>query len=133
LLLLAVGAGCASFDAPVWSPASRSWYYPSSAEWAAMEKCLAEFGLNLESRFAPNGGTEMQRATITVRQKLRELRAYCKGGRLYDEAGRELYFYQVPEYGPPPTQGMLDADRERYENLRKRYRLIEMYRAQAPC
>ena len=97
-----------------------------------MEKCLP-YGLTLESRFAPDGGAELQRATITVRQKLRELRAYSRDGKLYDEAGKELYFYHFPEYGPPPTQEMLDADRERYESLQKRYRLISMFREVRPC
>jgi hypothetical protein len=87
----------------------------------------------LESRFAPDGGPEMQRATITVRQKLRELRAYSRDGKLYDEAGKELHFYHFPEYGSPPTQEMLDADQKHFQDLQKRYRVILMFPEVRPC
>jgi hypothetical protein len=92
-----------------------------------MEKCLPDC-LTLESRFAPDWRHEgMRRPTITVRQKLRELRAYCKEGKLYDEAGKELYFYRVRETGYPIAPEEVDAEQKRYQDLQKRYRVIPMY------
>jgi hypothetical protein len=92
-----------------------------------MGKCLPD-ALTLESRFAPKGGPEYTlRPTITVRQKLRELRAYCKDGKLYDEAGKELYFYWVPETGYPSSVEAEIEERKHYEDLQKRYRMIPMF------
>jgi hypothetical protein len=132
LLLVALGTGCASVAPPGRLPASAAGYLPSPAEWAAMEKCLPE-GLTLESRFAHRGGPELDRELTTVRQKLREVRAYARDGKLYDEAGKELYFYRVPEYGSPPPPGTVEADQKHFQDLQKRYHLIEMYATQAPC
>ena len=66
---------------------------------------------------------------VTVEQKLRELRARCRKGKLIDATGREIYFYQLKGcWGNPPEdyQEILTRQNEELKNLRKRYRVIEM-------
>ena len=66
---------------------------------------------------------------VTVEQKLRELRARCRKGKLIDATGKEIYFYQLKGcWGNPPEdyQEILTRQNEELKNLRKRYRVIEM-------
>ena len=67
--------------------------------------------------------------TVTVAQKLRELRARCRKGKLVDSKGTEIRFYQlVGCWGNPPDdyQEQLERQAEELAKLRKRYRVIEM-------
>jgi hypothetical protein len=65
----------------------------------------------------------------TVAQKLTELKAKCRKGKLVDAAGTEIRFYKLTGCWGHPS----DDDREVLERqarelaeLRKRYRVIEM-------
>ncbi len=100
------------------------------AELSALERCLPQ-GMTLETRFAPRSAPFV-RDTITVREKLEELGARCKDGKLYDAAGKELYFYRVPEYGTPPLPGVWEREGEERRRLEERYHVIEMYADIAP-
>ena len=67
--------------------------------------------------------------TITVAQKLKELRAGCRKGKLADGKGREIRFYQlVGCSGNPPKdyQEILERQAKELASLRKRYHVIEM-------
>ena len=67
--------------------------------------------------------------TITVAQKLKELRARCRKHKLVDARGREIRFYQlVGCWGNPPDdyQERLERQAKELASLRKRYRVIEM-------
>jgi len=67
--------------------------------------------------------------TITVEQKLAELKANCKNGKLVDGAGTEIYFYKLTGcWGNPPRNYQEIRERQEAElaRLRKQYMVIEM-------
>ncbi len=66
---------------------------------------------------------------ITVEQKLKELKARCRKGKLVDASGREIYFYQMQGcWGNPPEdyQEILSKQASELTKLKRRYRVIEM-------
>jgi hypothetical protein len=66
---------------------------------------------------------------ITVEQKLSELKARCRKGRLVDASGKEIYFYHLQGcWGNPPadSEDVLKQQASELERLRRRYRVIEM-------
>jgi hypothetical protein len=66
---------------------------------------------------------------ITVEQKLAELKAHCKRGKLVDGSGRQIYFFEMTGcWGNPPEnyQEILDEQSRKLAQLRKRYTVIEM-------
>ena len=66
---------------------------------------------------------------ITVEQKLTELKANCKNGKLIDVAGTEIYFYKLTGcWGNPPRnyQEILERQEAELAILRKQYTVIEM-------
>ena len=66
---------------------------------------------------------------ITVEQKLTELKANCKNGKLVDGAGTEIYFYKLTGcWGNPPRnyQEILQRQEDKLAILRKQYTVIEM-------
>lgn len=66
---------------------------------------------------------------ITVSQKLSQLKARCKSGKLVDAAGKPIYFYRLQGcWGNPPAdaQEILEQQNKELEKLRKRYTVIEM-------
>ena len=68
-------------------------------------------------------------ATVTVAQKLKQIKARCRKGRLVDASGREIRFYQmIGCWGNPPDdyQEQLARQEKELARLRKRYRVIEM-------
>jgi hypothetical protein len=74
-----------------------------------------------------DGGTLVEK--ITVEQKLTELKANCKNGRLVDGAGTEIYFYKLRGcWGNPPRnyQEILERQEAELAILRKQYMVIEM-------
>jgi hypothetical protein len=74
-----------------------------------------------------DGGTLVEK--ITVEQKLTELKANCKNGKLVDGAGTEIYFYKLTGcWGNPPRnyQEILGRQEAELAILRKQYTVIEM-------
>ena len=72
-----------------------------------------------------DGGT----LKITVEQKLAELKASCKNGKLVDGTGAEIYFYKLTGcWGNPPRnyQEILERQEAELAILRKQYTVIEM-------
>ena len=75
------------------------------------------------------GANRDQVKTITVAQKLKELRARCRKRKLVDASGREIRFYKlIGCWGNPPEdyQEQLERQTKELAKLRKRYRVIEM-------
>ena len=67
--------------------------------------------------------------TVTVAEKLKELKARCRKHKLVDARGREIRFYQlIGCWGNPPDdyQQQLALQAKELAKLRKRYRVIEM-------
>jgi hypothetical protein len=76
-----------------------------------------------------NRGKQNHVTAVTVAQKLKELKARCRRGKLVDSSGREIRFYQmVGCWGNPPDdyQQQLARQDKELARLRKRYRVIEM-------
>lgn len=66
---------------------------------------------------------------VTVSAKLKQLRARCRRGKLVDAKGTEIRFYHLQGcWGNPPEnyEEILAEQAKELENLRKRYRVIEM-------
>jgi hypothetical protein len=66
---------------------------------------------------------------ITVEQKLKELGARCRRGKLVDARGREIRFYHLQGcWGNPPPDYLeiLERQRKELETLKKSYTVIEM-------
>jgi len=66
---------------------------------------------------------------ITVSQRLIELKAWCKQGKLVDRAGKEIRFFRLEGcWGNPPEgyQEILRKQSEDLAKLRERYTVIEM-------
>jgi hypothetical protein len=65
----------------------------------------------------------------TVDQKLRELKARCKRGKLVDASGTEIRFFKLAGcWGHPSDDDreVLDRQRQELAKLKKSYRVIEM-------
>ena len=94
-------------------------------------QCLPEYvkpGDVVSTRLVQtDGGTLGEK--ITVEQKLTELKANCKNGKLVDGAGTEIYFYKLTGcWGNPPRnyQEILERQEAELAILRKQYTVIEM-------
>lgn len=67
--------------------------------------------------------------TVTVAEKLKDLKARCRKNKLFDGKGREIRFYQlIGCWGNPPEDYQQQLARQANElaKLRKRYRVIEL-------
>jgi hypothetical protein len=67
--------------------------------------------------------------TTTVRQKLNQLRAHCRHGKLVDSRGKEIHFYHLTGcWGNPPADYLKIMQRQEDElkELKKKYTVIEM-------
>ena len=76
---------------------------------------------------ARDGSKEIQK--VMVDETLKKLKAKCKKGKLVDASGKEIYFYRLRGcWGNPPAdyQDILSQQQRELEDLRKRYRVIEM-------
>jgi hypothetical protein len=66
---------------------------------------------------------------LTVDQKLKELRARCRRGKLVDASGMEIRFYKLAGCWGHPSEDdreVLDRQKQELAKLRKTYRVIEM-------
>jgi hypothetical protein len=85
---------------------------------ADLAKCLPE-GVSLSTPLPRTNGT-------TIGQKLAELGAYAKEGKLYDRSGREIYFYQGIIGGPQTSPEMEKQRAEEERKLHERYTVIDL-------
>ncbi|HXU39664.1 MAG TPA: hypothetical protein VN937_25145 [Blastocatellia bacterium] len=66
---------------------------------------------------------------VTVEEKLIQLKASCKNGRLVDAAGREIRFFRLEGcWGNPPAdyQEILQRQSDELDRLKRHYTVIEM-------
>lgn len=98
------------------------------------ESCLPE-GMKLTDVISvqivktADGGAA--RKKITLNEKLIEIKARCKKGKLVDTAGREIRLYKRAGcWGNPPVdyQEILERQEKDIVELRKRYTVVEI-----PC
>lgn len=69
------------------------------------------------------------RKAVTVAEKLGQLKARCRKGRLVARSGKPIYFFQLSGcWGNPPEdyQEILAKQAQELARLRKRYTVIEM-------
>jgi hypothetical protein len=93
-------------------------------------------GIDLESVVAisqkPTINMEARRPTI--KQRLIQLKAHCKRGKLVDGKGKQIYFYSVIGcWGNPPADylDLLKQQNQRVHRLEKRYTVIRISCAQS--
>lgn len=67
---------------------------------------------------------------ITVKDKLIQLKARCRSGKLVDDQLREIFFFKADCWGNPPAGYLEERERRRAEiaQLRKRHYVFEL-----PC
>lgn len=66
---------------------------------------------------------------VRVGDKLKELGARCRRGKLVDAKGREIRFYHLQGcWGNPPSDYLeiMERQRQELESLKKKYTVIEM-------
>lgn len=83
----------------------------------------------ISAREVRSGPQHGEVSTVTVAQKLKEIKARCRKGKLVDAKGREIRFYRlVGCWGNPPDdyQAILERQSKELQSLRRRYRVIEM-------
>jgi len=67
--------------------------------------------------------------TVTIEQKLAELKARCQNQQLIDGSGKEIRFYQLTGcWGNPPQNyaDILQAQKEKIKQLEQQYTVITM-------
>ena len=103
------------------------------ASWETdVAKCLpSEVTLTdvVSSQLISSGPSGAHVKKITIKEKLTELKARCKNGKLVDHKGREIRFYRLKGcWGNPPAdyQEILRDQEKELQELRKRYTVIEM-------
>lgn len=66
---------------------------------------------------------------ITVNDKLKHLRARCRGRRFVDARGRQIHFYRLTGcWGNPPAdyEEIMENQRKELARLRRRYLVVEI-------
>ena len=79
--------------------------------------------------------TKKDSKPLNVEQKLRQLKAKCKDGKLVDQNGKEIRFvHLIGCWGNPPAdyQEQLDEQEKKLVSLREKYIVIEISCAQDP-
>jgi len=68
------------------------------------------------------------KSSITVRSKLIQLGAQCRGGRLTTRRGREIHFFRTECWGNPPANYLeiLEGQRRQIAKLKRKYTVIEI-------
>jgi hypothetical protein len=65
-------------------------------------------------------------ARVTIENRLIELKARCKEGRLVDGKGREIKFFRFACYGNPPSdyEEIAQKEHEEFDKLQKDYTVV---------
>ena len=74
-------------------------------------------------------GQNQIRKEVTVKSKLGQIGARCRGKRLVDARGKQIHFYRLTGcWGNPPEnyQEILDNQQRELTRLRRRYRVVEI-------
>ena len=126
LVLLVLAAGLASAKGAgefVAEGARRSTHLRNSA--TLQLACLPE-GFALTDVIAYRQTETGKEKNLTLAEKLAELKAHCKKGKLMDGQGREIRFFQPACYGNPPENldEIRQQEREALARLQKLYTVI---------
>src|SRR2546426_63398 len=107
-------------------------FHPGSTAATQFQNCLPP-GIRssdvVTARVSRSGAGAPGLKKLTVGEKLRQLGARCRKGRLVDSSGKEIRLYRlVGCWGNPPAgyREILEHQRAELEKLRKRYTVIEM-------
>jgi hypothetical protein len=96
---------------------------------SSLQACLPD-GVKLTDVVSIERGQNGKAARkLTVKQRLSQLKARCRKGKLVDARGREIYFFHlVGCWGNPPEgyQEILERQSTELKELKKRYTVIEM-------
>ena len=87
--------------------------------------CLPEgWKLNDVVSYKSNGKSSGR--NITIEDKLKDLKAHCRQGKLVDSKGREIKFFRFSCFGNPPEnyEEILQNERRELEKLQKDYTVI---------
>lgn len=79
----------------------------------------------------PSASNKKPSKPPTIEQKLRQLQAKCKDGKLVDQHGKEIrFFYLIGCWGNPPEdyQQQLDEQAKKLKSLKEKYTVLEI-----PC
>ena len=74
-------------------------------------------------------GVKQARKEITVKSKLSQIGARCRGKRLLDARGKQIHFYRLTGcWGNPPEnyQEILDNQQRELTRLRRHYSVVEI-------
>jgi hypothetical protein len=87
--------------------------------------CLPE-GFRLTDIVSYNEKGKGGRDHLTIRDKLIEMKAQCKDGKLLHKKGREIRFFKFSCFGNPPADydEIAQKEREQLEKLQKDYTVI---------
>lgn len=95
----------------------------------------SEIDLNsVVSNEARKPTTNVAARKTTVKQKLIQLKAHCKRGKLLDRKGKQIYFYPlIGCWGNPPADylDLLKHQEQEIQRLQKRYTVIQIPCAQS--
>jgi len=63
---------------------------------------------------------------VTIKDKLIQIKAQCKKGKLLDSQGREIRFFKFSCFGNPPSdyEEIIEKEREEFDKLQKRYTVL---------
>lgn len=90
--------------------------------------CLPQ-GVNSDEVVNTEAARNGMAQRVTVAERLAQLKARCKRGKLVDRRGRQIYFYRLEGcWGNPPAnyQEILKQQEQELSRLKKRYTVIEM-------
>ncbi|MFY9571180.1 MAG: hypothetical protein WAV20_07280, partial [Blastocatellia bacterium] len=109
---------------------SLSCFFPATSD--PFQRCLPS-GIKLSNvvsaRLTRSNATGASVERVTVEEKLIQLKARCRKGRLVDLGGKQIRFYRlIGCWGNPPAdyREMREHQRTELEKLKKRYTVIEM-------
>jgi len=106
---------------------------PPVAAGEGFGRCLPD-GIDLNSvvvNEAQQVSTKPAGRQTTVKQRLIQLKAHCRRGKLMDGKGRQIYLYElIGCWGNPPDDylELLKHQEQEIERLKKRYTVIQI-----PC
>jgi hypothetical protein len=99
-------------------------------------RCIQD-GIDLNARVLNEAGetaTKQAPQQTTVKQRLIQLKAHCRKGKLIDARGKPIYLYQlIGCWGNPPDDYLetLKHQDEEIQRLKKKYTVVQISCAQS--
>jgi hypothetical protein len=119
-----------------------AWYYNHwrqiRADVDACAECLPS-PLSMSYEFSESSWHDPnsdKRKVTTIRDKLIELRAYCRDGIIYDGNGNKIAFHRKVEFGIPPdwqTELAYNMEKKELQRLETEgYSVVSMWQTRVP-